>query len=297
MLEVQMPIQSPTNDDIADLLEQIADRLEQQDDNPYRIQAFRNGARSVRASETPLTEIVEKEGGPALTQIEDIGQGLATTIFEFIQTGRSDYLQQLEARQPPEEIFKRVPGIGRKLAERIAHQLEISSLEALEQAAHDGRLQRVEGFGPRRVAAVRHSLAEMLGRSTRQRKQPDGSTTEDKTQPDVALLLEVDAEYRRRAEAGELFKLAPRRFNPNNEAWLPVMQTEREGWSMAVLFSNTARAHELGKTHDWVVIYYQKDGPETQCTVVTEIRGPLKGKRVIRGRESECVQFYRKNQL
>ncbi len=56
---------------------------------------------------------------------------------------------------------------------------------------------------------------------------------------------------------------------------------------MTVLFSNTARAHELGKTHDWVVIYYQKDGPEAQCTVVTEFRGPLKGKRVIRGREHE----------
>jgi hypothetical protein len=61
---------------------------------------------------------------------------------------------------------------------------------------------------------------------------------------------------------------------------------------MTVLFSNTARAHELGKTHDWVVIYYQKDGPEAQCTVVTETRGPLKGKRVIRGRERECRQFY-----
>ena len=287
-----MPIQSPTNNDIADLLEQIADLLEQQDDNPYRVQAFRNGARSVRTIPTPLTEIIKKEGGQALTQIEDIGQGLATTIFEFVQTGRSNYLQQLQARQPPEEIFKRVPGIGKKLAERIAHQLEISSLEALEQAAYDGRLQQVKGFGPRRVAAIRHSLAEMLKRSAQHRRQSQGPTGEDETQPDVALLLEVDAEYRRQAEAGELLKLAPRRFNPNNEAWLPLMRTEREGWSMTIIFSNTARAHELGKTHDWVVIYYQKDGPETQCTLVTEIRGPLKGKRVIRGRESECMQFY-----
>jgi Holliday junction resolvasome RuvABC DNA-binding subunit len=291
-----MPIKSPTNDDIAHLLEQIADQLEQQDDNPYRIQAFRNGARSVRASQTPLTEIVQKEGGEALTQIEGIGQGLATTIFEFIQTGRSSYLQQLRARQSPEELFRRVPGLGEKLARRVVHQLEISSLEALEQAAHDGRLEQVKGFGPRRVAAIRHSLAGMLGRSAQQRKQPNGVASTDKTRPDVALLLEVDAEYRRRAKAGELPKLAPRRFNPTHEAWLPVMRAEHAGWTMTVLFSNTARAHELGKTHDWVVIYYQQDGPEEQCTVVTETWGALEGKRVIRGRENECLQFYRVHQ-
>jgi hypothetical protein len=111
----------------------------------------------------------------------------------------------------------------------------------------------------------------------------------------VALLLAVDAEYRRRAEAGDLPKLAPRRFNPTQEAWLPVMRTEQDGWVMTALFSNTARAHEAGKTNDWVVIYYQKHGPEQQCTLVTGLRGSLKGKRVIRGREKECLQFYTEN--
>jgi hypothetical protein len=135
------------------------------------------------------------------------------------------------------------------------------------------------------VATVRQSLAELLGHSAEK-------TGADGTEPDVALLLDVDAEYRRRAAAGELPKLAPRRFNPRNEAWLPLLRTERDGWVMTALFSNTARAHELGKTHEWVVIYYQKDGPEGQGTVVTETSGPLAGKRVIRGREEECQQFY-----
>lgn len=284
-----MPLQSVTNDDIANLLEQIADQLEHQADNPYRIEAFRNGAKSVRANQTPLTEIVEKEGGEALKKIEDIGQGLATTIFEFIQIGRSSYLQQLQAKQaPPEELFQRIPGIGEKLARRIALQLQITSLEALEQAARDDRLQQIYGVGPKRAAAVGHSLAEMLPQSTQHQPKSD----EVGTQPDVALLLEVDTEYRRRVKAGELPKLAPRRFNPKNEAWLPIMRTERAGWSITTLFSNTAQAHELGKTHDWVVIYYQKGGPEAQCTVVTEFRGPAKGKCVIRGRERECLDFY-----
>jgi DNA polymerase (family 10) len=238
-----MPLQSVTNKDIADLLEQIADRLEHQADNPYRIEAFRNGARSVRAIQTPLAEMVKKEGGEVLKKIEDIGQGLATTIFEFIQTGRSSYLQQLQAKLPPEELFQHIPGIGETLAHRIALQLQITSLEALEQAAHDGRLQQIYGVGPKRVAAVRHSLAEMLQHSS----QPQQQLNRVEARPDVSLLLEVDAEYRRKAEAGQLPKLAPRRFNPKNEAWLPIMRTERAGWSMTVLFSNTARAHDWAK--------------------------------------------------
>ena len=58
------------------------------------------------------------------------------------------------------------------------------------------------------------------------------------------------------------------------------------------MFSNTARANELGKTDDWTVVYYQKGKGENQCTVVTETRGPLKGKRVIRGEESRCREYY-----
>jgi len=90
----------------------------------------------------------------------------------------------------------------------------------------------------------------------------------------------------------ELRKIAPKRFNPEGEAWLPIMHAEREGWNFTALFSNTARAHELGTTHDWVVIYYERDGYEDQATVVTAKSGPLKGKRVVRGRETECQRYY-----
>ncbi|MGI9174618.1 MAG: hypothetical protein ACR2GR_04810, partial [Rhodothermales bacterium] len=63
-------------------------------------------------------------------------------------------------------------------------------------------------------------------------------------------------------------------------------------WSFTALFSNSARAHELGKTDDWVVIYFDRGEGERQCTVVTETRGPLKGRRVVRGRERECRSYY-----
>ena len=102
----------------------------------------------------------------------------------------------------------------------------------------------------------------------------------------------MDAEYRRRAESDDLKKIAPRRFNPEGKAWLPILHTEHGDWSFTALFSNTAKAHELDKTHDWVVIYYDREGTEDQCTVITMHGGPLDGKRVVRGREEETRQYY-----
>ena len=113
-------------------------------------------------------------------------------------------------------------------------------------------------------------------------------------QPSVALLLDVDQEYRRRAAANELKKIAPRRFNPEHEAWLPLLHTARDAWTFTALYSNTARAHELGTTHDWVVVYSQHQGQdeEKQHTVVTAKHGALAGRRVVRGRELECRRYY-----
>ncbi|HEX6386313.1 MAG TPA: helix-hairpin-helix domain-containing protein, partial [Anaerolineae bacterium] len=226
--------------------------------------------------------------------LPEIGQGLAQIIVEYVQTGRSGVLDRLEGEVTPEDLFTKVPGVGEELARRIVEELDIHTLEELERATHDGRLDTVEGFGPRRVKAVRVALAGMLSQSAqrRSRRAATGEGKAELAQPPVGLLLEVDAEYRRRAEADELKKIAPRRFNPDNEAWLPIMHTEREGWDFTVLYSNTARAHELGMTHDWVVIYYDRDGREEQSTVVTETSGPLKGKRVVRGRERESRQYY-----
>jgi DNA polymerase (family 10) len=109
------------------------------------------------------------------------------------------------------------------------------------------------------------------------------------------VILDVDAEYRRKAEAGLLKTITPRRFNPEQKSFLPILHTEREGLHFTALFSNTARAHDLGKTRDWVVVYYDQDGHENQCTVVTEHHGPMTGERVVRGRERECMAYYGKN--
>jgi hypothetical protein len=288
-----MADKKPTNEAIARLLDRIADLLEAQDANPFRVRAYRGGAHSIRTAEGPVVEWVEGDRLDELKALPGIGEGLAGLIADYVRTGQSELLEQLEGKVAPQEVLMKVPGIGRALAGRVVEELGVDSLEELEQAAHDGRLATVEGFGPRRVKAVQTSVAGMLGRSSRRRQQERaGDEKEGQGQPPVALILEVDGEYRRRAEAGELKTIAPKRFNPGNEAWLPVLHLERDGWSFTALYSNTAQAHERGATHDWVVVYYERDGRERQNTVVTEKSGSLKGKRVVRGREAESRRHY-----
>jgi hypothetical protein len=203
-------------------------------------------------------------------------------------------LERLQSDVAPERIFEQVPGIGEELSERIVRHLDVSTLEELEQAAHDGRLSDVPGFGEERVRSVRVSLAGLLSHAAqRHARQVETDQDEVAERPRVGLLLEIDRIYRERAEAGELRKIAPKRFNPDDEAWLPIMEEDRGDWHFTALYSNTAQAHRLNKTHDWVVIYYKRDGKEGQATVVTESQGPLEGKRVIRGREAECLDYYK----
>lgn len=204
-------------------------------------------------------------------------------------------LLQLQGEVSPGELFKQVPGIGDKLAERIAKELDVSTLEELEQAAHKGRLEKLVGFGSRKVENIRVSLAGMLSAAAQRSMRFTGSEKTRLGQPSTDTLLKVDQEYREKAQAGELHKIAPKRFNPEERAWLPILNTEQDGWKFTALYSNTARAHELDKTDDWVVLYYERDGEEDQATVVTETRGPLEGKRVVRGLETECQKYY-KNQ-
>lgn len=111
--------------------------------------------------------------------------------------------------------------------------------------------------------------------------------------PSVELILSLDKEYREQSAADKLKKIAPKKLNPEGKARLPVMNVSRDGYRFTLLFSNTQRAHDLGKTNDWVVVYYDAGSGEDKCTVVTEHQGPLTGKRVVRGRQNECEVYYK----
>jgi putative hydrolase len=271
------------NQQVADKLFECATLLEQHEANPFRVRAYRRAAESVARSGEDVYALFAAHGRSGLEGLPGVGPSIAAAIEELLRTGRWSQLQRLRGTLDPPRLFRALPGVGRELSRRIHDALHVDTFEALELAAHDGRLLDVPGVGPRRAAMIRAGLQGLLGR-------PRPAPPPRRREPPVSLLLDVDAEYRRQAAHGELPRIAPRRFNPAGEAWLPVLHAERGPWRFTVLFSNTARAHELGRTHDWVVIYFHTETePEGQRTVVTETRGPLAGLRVVRGREDECA--------
>ena len=273
------------NDDVAARLEEVASVLEGQGANPYRRRAYRRAAAVVRRLRQPVADVLREGGLPALQELPGIGESLARSIRELVLTGRLPMLERLRGGVDPVELLGSVPGVGRLTAERLHHDLGIDTLEDLEAAAHDGRLATLAGIGDKRLAGIRDSLAHRLGRV----REPVPSEPDA---PGVAELLDVDREYREKTAAGVLRRIAPRRLNPNHEAWLPVLHAVRGTRHYTALFSNTPRAHQMQATRDWVVLYFERDGHEDQCTVVTETSGPDAGRRVVRGREIESRAWY-----
>ena len=270
------------NPRLAASLRDYADLLDEQQANPFRARAYRKAAEVVERLPTPVSLILAQEGREGLDALPGVGPRIAAALAELSQTGGWSQLDRLRAATPADALFRTIPGIGPRLAHRLADELHLSSLESLEAASHDGTLARAAGWGPRRLRMVQADLAERLGRRRKARR------TASLGRPPVWLLLDVDREYRDRASRGALRKIAPKRMNPSGVAWLPILHTERGDWRFTALFSNTALSHQLGRTSDWVVIYYENDGsPEGQCTVVTETSGSRRGRRVVRGREDE----------
>jgi hypothetical protein len=269
-----------SNQSLAEQMREAATLLASQGANMFRVAAYRRAADAVARLDKPVAEILASDGLEGLDAIPGIGPSLAGALAEMVRTGHWTRLQRLRGTTSPDILFQTLPGIGPGLAAKIHDMLSIESLEALEIAANDGRLAALSGVGARRAAAIAAVLAARLAR----RRPMTLAVSND--EPDVRTLLDVDAEYRRKAAAGELQKIAPRRFNPSGEAWLPILHTERLPWHFTALFSNTARSHQLGRTNDWVVIHSEKEGNvDGQYTVVTETRGPRLGRRVVRGRE------------
>jgi hypothetical protein len=281
------------NAQVAKTVEHLADLLETQKANAFRVQAWRAAAQKIRGAKDPLALVVTHEGMSGLQNDLGVGPGIASALRELLATGRLRMLERLEGHVAPEDLFLTVPGIGPTLAGAVHHKYGLETLEELEAAAHDGRLARVPGFGARRVKLVQEAVDGMLRHSMRaQYRMParrDGPLAEI---PSVGALLDIDREFLAKASADTLPRIVPKRFNPQGEAWLPVLHTEANGWTYSALFSNTARAHRYGRTRDWVVIYFERDGHESQATVVTELSGPLATKRVVRGREAECAAYY-----
>ena len=273
------------NHEVAEKLREIAALLETQHANPFRSRAYLNAANTLVQLTQDVRDVLQDRGLKGLIALPSIGAGIARSIYEYLAIGRMSRLENLQGGSDPVHLFQSVPSVGRVFAERIHDTLHVNSLEALENAARNGQLERVQGLGHKRRQAIEAWLSRRLG----ERNLASAKTQASSHEPSVALLLKIDTGYRHKADAGKLPQITPKRFNPQQKAWLPILHTTREHWHFTALYSNSARAHQLKRTHDWVVIYFYDDHHrEGQHTVVTETHGALLGKRVVRGREAEC---------
>jgi DNA polymerase (family 10) len=200
------------NPQIARVFEEVADVLEIQNANPFRIRAYRNAVRTVEGQATPLRRMVE-EGRP-LTELPGIGKEMAAHIKEMVETGTLGFRDELLAEVPRSLIeLMRLPGLGPKKARKLWDDLQIGSVDALEEAAKAGRIAAVPGFGAKTQERILAGIQEHRQNSSRMLL----SEAERSVEPLLAYLralpalarLEVAGSYRRRRETvGDIDLLA-----------------------------------------------------------------------------------------
>ena len=134
------------NAEVASVLEEVADVLEIQGENPFRIRAYRNAARTIEVLTTPLSRMVEEH--KPLTDLAGIGKEMANHIREMVETGTLGYRDRLLDEVPRSLVdLMRLPGVGPKKAKKLWDELRICSVDELEEAARAGRIAGVPGFG------------------------------------------------------------------------------------------------------------------------------------------------------
>jgi DNA polymerase (family 10) len=154
-----MPIH---NADIAAHFEEIADLLEIQGDNPFRIRAYRNAARTVAELGEELSALVEQ--GEDLTRLPGIGKDLAAKIAEIIRTGTTAKFKELRKAVPASATaLLKLPGLGPKRVKRLMDEQNIRTLKQLQRAAQDGRIQQLPGFGAKTEQRILQALQAQVG--------------------------------------------------------------------------------------------------------------------------------------
>ncbi|MGD8484622.1 MAG: helix-hairpin-helix domain-containing protein, partial [Thioalkalispiraceae bacterium] len=134
------------NEEIALKFEEIADLLEVEGANPFRVRAYRNAARTIRGLGSELGEMLAE--GEDLTELPGIGKDLAGKIQEMLSTGHLKALDQLHKEVPASlEDILHIPGLGPKRVKQLYHELHIKNVKQLQSAARQGRLRELAGFG------------------------------------------------------------------------------------------------------------------------------------------------------
>jgi DNA polymerase (family 10) len=247
------------NSDVADMFNRVADLLELEDANPFRVRAYRNAARTV--SDLP-GDIADKiEAGEDLTEFPGIGKDLAGKIKEIVETGTLAQLDELEGRNVPELArLMKLPGLGPKRVRALSRALGITDLQSLKEAAESGRIKDVEGFGEKTQQSILEALEAGRGEETRIKLME----AEQRAKSLAAYLkrgkgvkeIIVAGSYRRRKETvGDL----------------DILVTCRKGYDIMqrfVDFEDVAKVVSQGKTRSTVML---RSGLQVDLRVVPQV--------------------------
>ena len=195
-----MPVQ---NSDVSDIFNKVADLLEIEGANPFRVRAYRNAARAISSLPRSVSDMIESEEN--LTELPGIGEDLAGKIKEVVQTGSLAQLEALESSTPSElSRLMKVPGLGPKRVKAIYENLGVVDLKSLKEAAEKGKVRELEGFGKKTEQTILEELEDVEDREERIKLME----AEQRASPLVAYLrktkgikeITVAGSYRRRKE-------------------------------------------------------------------------------------------------
>jgi DNA polymerase (family 10) len=191
-----------TKSQIAEVLEEIATLLELKDENPFKIRAYANAARSLETFGGNLPDLKDEE---ALAKIPGIGKSIAEKIKELAASGTLKYLEQLRAEFPPAilQLFS-ISGLGAKKIKALYEQLHISSIEQLREACESGKVAELPGFGEATQTKICQAIEQRAKHSGHFQfgqiaADPESLRRDLRAHPD-ALQVDVAGSYRRRRE-------------------------------------------------------------------------------------------------
>lgn len=190
------------NADVAAIFEKIADLLDLDEANEFRIRAYRNAAQTLGQLSQPVADLIEE--GEDLSDLPDIGEDLAGKIEEIVETGTLPLLEELEERIDPAMVeLMDVPGLGPTRVRKLHQALGVTSRADLKSAAEEGRIREVEGFGEKTEQNILDGLDE-IGEERRWLLATIEPVVDDLIAyldaHDAAEQVDVAGSYRRRKE-------------------------------------------------------------------------------------------------
>jgi DNA polymerase (family X) len=147
------------NVDVARTLEELADLLEIQGANPFRIRAYRNAVRTVEGLSRPLQAMVD--AGEDLTELPAVGKDIAASIVQLLETGSIARLEEVAAELPRTLVeLMRLEGVGPKKARKLFDELGVRTVEDLKTAIEAGKVEALSGFGKKSAQKILHAIEE-----------------------------------------------------------------------------------------------------------------------------------------